>query len=100
MTSAAVQGSHPRQQPVGQGRRFLFAGTFAHALLTAGEPAFEVGFYAEHSLGSGTDATAIAYIEAIRSDGSRSFGAGTDTSIELASVKALLSALNRFHLDT
>ncbi len=69
---------------------------FASALRAAGEPGFEVQFYSEHSLGSGTDASAISYIQIQRADGSLRFGAGTDTSIELASVKAVLSALNRF----
>ena len=68
----------------------------ANALLEAGEPPFEVAFYAEHSLGTGTSASALAYIQVKRPDGSSRFGAGVDTSIELASVKALLSALNRF----
>jgi 2-isopropylmalate synthase len=67
------------------------------ALMAAGEPAFEVAFYSEHSLGSGTSASAVAYIQVKRPDGTTRFGAGTDTSIELASVKALLSALNRLH---
>jgi 2-isopropylmalate synthase len=70
---------------------------FANALVTTGEPAFEVTYYSQHSLGSGTDASAIAYIQILRPDGQTRFGAATDTSIELASVKALLSALNRLH---
>ena len=69
---------------------------FAQALQGAGELAFDVTFYAEHSLGVGTDASAIAYIQVRRGNGDTRFGAGVDTSIELASVRALLSALNRF----
>jgi len=65
------------------------------AIQNAGEPPFEVAFYSEHSLGTGSDASAIAYIQIRRTDGTSCFGAGVDTSIELASVKALLSALNR-----
>ena len=78
----------------GQGNGPLAA--LAHALLESGEPPFEVAFYAEHSLGTGTNASALAYIQVKRPDGSTRFGAGVDTSIELASVKALLSALNRY----
>lgn len=69
----------------------------ANALVSAGEPPFEVAFYSEHSLGTGTDASAIAYIQIRRPDGQTRFGAATDTSIELASVKALVSAINRIH---
>lgn len=79
----------------GQGNGPLDA--LSRALLQAGEPPFEIAFYSEHSLGEGTGASAISYIQVRRPDGSARFGAGVDTSIELASVKALLSALNRFH---
>lgn len=78
----------------GQGNGPLAA--FAVGLQGCGEPGFEVIFYSEHSLGAGTDASAIAYIQVKREDGQKRFGAGVDTSIELASVRALLSALNRF----
>lgn len=67
------------------------------ALMGAGEEPFEVVFYSEHSLGSGSDANAIAYIQIRHSVRGDWFGAATDTSIELASVKALLHALNRSH---
>lgn len=70
---------------------------FVDALIKAGEEPFEVAFYSEHSLGSGSDASAIAYIQIRHSTKGDWFGAATDTSIELASVKALLHALNRAH---
>ena len=41
------------------------------------------------------EASAIAYIQIRLADGSTRWGAGVDTHIELASVKAVLSALNR-----
>ena len=56
---------------------------------------FELVSYAEHSLGSGAEAQAIAYIQIRTSVDATFFGAATDTNIELASVKAVLSALNR-----
>lgn len=51
----------------------------------------EITHYSEHSLGSGAAAQAIAYIQV----NGKTFGAGVDTSIELASINAVLSALNR-----
>ncbi len=78
----------------GQGNGPLAA--FSEGLQKVGEQEFEVVFYSEHSLGAGTDASAIAYIQVKRKDGEARFGAGVDTSIELASVRALLSSLNRF----
>ena len=56
---------------------------------------FEISNYSEHALSSGETASAIAYIQIKTADGQTRWGAGVDTNIELASVKAVLSALNR-----
>jgi len=66
-----------------------------HGLTTTGVPRFEIVSYSEHALGSGEEAAAIAYIQIKTTDGRTRWGAGVDTNIELASVKAVLSALNR-----
>jgi 2-isopropylmalate synthase len=58
-------------------------------------PRFEISAYSEHSLSSGETAAAIAYIQIKTADGKTRWGAGVDTNIELASVRAVLSALNR-----
>lgn len=51
--------------------------------------------YSEHSLGEGSRARAAAYIQLEDSEGRRRFGAGVDTDIAYASLKALFCALNR-----
>lgn len=56
---------------------------------------FEITAYAEHALSSGEEAAAISYIQIKHADGKTRWGAGVDTNIELASIKAVLSALNR-----
>jgi 2-isopropylmalate synthase len=56
---------------------------------------FEIANYSEHALSSGEAAAAISYIQIKTADGKSRWGAGVDTNIELASVKAVLSALNR-----
>src|SRR5665213_928168 len=56
---------------------------------------FEITNYSEHALSSGEEAAAIAYIQIKSADGKLRWGAGVDTNIELASVRAVLSALNR-----
>jgi len=56
---------------------------------------FEINNYSEHALSSGETAAAIAYIQIKSADGKSRWGAGVDTNIELASVRAVLSALNR-----
>jgi 2-isopropylmalate synthase len=66
-----------------------------HGFSTAGVPRFEIVNYSEHALSSGEEASAIAYIQIKRADGKTRWGAGVDTNIELASVRAVLSALNR-----
>jgi 2-isopropylmalate synthase len=66
-----------------------------HGFGAAGVPRFEISNYSEHALSAGEEAAAIAYIQLRHSDGRTRWGAGVDTNIELASVKAVLSALNR-----
>ena len=66
-----------------------------HGFGAAGVPRFEISNYSEHALSAGEEAAAIAYIQIKHADGRTRWGAGVDTNIELASVKAVLSALNR-----
>jgi 2-isopropylmalate synthase len=66
-----------------------------HGFSTLGVPRFEIINYSEHALSSGEEAAAIAYIQIKTADGKARWGAGVDTNIELASVRAVLSALNR-----
>jgi 2-isopropylmalate synthase len=83
-------------QPVafsGEGNGPLAA--LVHGFGTLGVPRFEISSYSEHALSSSESAAAIAYIQIKHADGHTRWGAGVDTNIELASVKAVLSALNR-----
>ena len=68
---------------------------FVRALATTDLPKFDVLNYSEHSLGAGAEAKAVSYIQVKLERGSAYFGAGIDTNIELASIKAIVSALNR-----
>jgi len=68
---------------------------FVHALHQHGVPKFEVANFVQHALGAGTEASAISYIQLRLPGGGTRWGAGFDTNIELASIKAVLSALNR-----
>jgi 2-isopropylmalate synthase len=83
-------------QPVGfsgEGNGPLAA--LVHGFGSIGVPRFEISSYSEHALSSSESAAAIAYIQIKLADGKTRWGAGVDTNIELASVKAVLSALNR-----
>ena len=66
-----------------------------NAFVAQGQPRFEITNYSEHALSSGEEASAIAYIQIKHPGGKTIWGAGVDTNIELASVRAVLSALNR-----
>lgn len=83
-------------QPVefsGEGNGPLAA--LVHGFSTAGVPRFEITNYSEHALSAGEEASAIAYIQIKPAGGKSRWGAGVDTNIELASIRAVLSALNR-----
>ncbi|HMO69660.1 MAG TPA: alpha-isopropylmalate synthase regulatory domain-containing protein, partial [Novosphingobium sp.] len=54
----------------------------------------EVRDYAEHAMGSGSDARAAAYVECTGPDGKPVWGVGIDEDIATASVRAVLSAAN------
>jgi 2-isopropylmalate synthase len=87
-----------------QGREVEISGSgngpidsFAHAMEAAGWKDFKLTDFHEHAVGTGTATEAAAYIQIERRDGRRFFGAGMDTNINLAGLKALVSAYNRAH---
>ncbi|HEX4906077.1 MAG TPA: alpha-isopropylmalate synthase regulatory domain-containing protein, partial [Acidimicrobiales bacterium] len=67
---------------------------FVHALQSDLGVDVEVVDYSEHAITAGTDAQAVAYVEARSDDGIR-WGVAMDESITTASLKAVLSAVNR-----
>ncbi|NOZ68612.1 MAG: 2-isopropylmalate synthase [Deferribacteres bacterium] len=60
---------------------------------------FRLLSYHEHALDTGSDSRAVAYIQIEDMDGWIYWGAGIDTNIGIASINALLSALNRSFID-
>jgi 2-isopropylmalate synthase len=56
---------------------------------------FTLTSYHEHALNGGSSAKAAAYIEIKDPDGIAYWGTGVDTDIIIASIKAVLSSLNR-----
>jgi 2-isopropylmalate synthase len=55
--------------------------------------------YSEHAIGAGSDATAVAYVETQRPDGTVKWGVGQHESITTASFRAVVSAVNRQRTD-
>jgi 2-isopropylmalate synthase len=80
----------------GQGNGPISA--FVHALRRDLGIDIDILDYAEHALGAGEEATAVAYVEA-RSHGEVRWGVGIDPNITTASMKAVLSALGRLGVD-
>ena len=56
---------------------------------------FILNRYHEHALSVSSSSKAVAYIEILKEDGSVKWGVGIDTDIIVASIKAVLSSLNR-----
>lgn len=56
---------------------------------------FDVADYREHAMGTGANATAVAYVEIRLADGATLFGVGMDKNIVAASLRAVVSAVNR-----
>jgi 2-isopropylmalate synthase len=68
---------------------------FVKGLQKSAGISFALDKYAEHALTEGSDSKAIAYIAIKDQNGSEYFGAGIDANISIASIKAVISALNR-----
>jgi 2-isopropylmalate synthase len=80
-----------RVETVGNGN-----GPIAAFLEVVRERGFDISLYdyVEHTLSTGGDAQAAAYVE-LQIDGQRLWGVGIDGDISTASLKAIVSAVNR-----
>jgi 2-isopropylmalate synthase len=66
-----------------------------NALKTIGASDYEFISYDQHALSTGSDSRAIAYIQLRDKKGRTCFGVGTSKDIRKASLRALISAINR-----
>lgn len=67
---------------------------FVHAMEKAGLKNFKVTDYRSHAVRGGSDANAAAYVQLQHNDGRLIWGTGVDPSIEMAGLKALVTAWN------
>jgi 2-isopropylmalate synthase len=67
---------------------------FVHALEEAGLKNFKLTDYRSHAVRGGSDANAAAYVQLQGDDGRLIWGAGVEPSIEMAGLKALVTAWN------
>jgi 2-isopropylmalate synthase len=68
---------------------------FVDAMRKESGLAFDVADYREHAIGMGANAAAVAYVELRLVNGGNIFGVGIDKNIVTASLKAVLSGVNR-----
>lgn len=71
--------------------------SFVHALEGTGLKDFKVTDYRSHAVRGGSDANAAAYVQVQHADGRTVWGCGIDPSIEMAGLKALVTAWNLLH---
>ena len=68
--------------------------SFVHALESQGLKDFKVTDYRSHAVRGGSDASAAAYVQLQHDNGRLLWGSGVDSSIEMAGLKALVTAWN------
>jgi len=81
------------QTIVGEGNGPIDA--FVHAVQQGLGVQIDVVDYAEHAMGQGSEATAVAYVETTDGNGNVRWGVGTDPNIITASFRAVLGAYER-----
>jgi len=86
-----------------EGKRYAVAANgngpldaFVTAMKQTPAPKFNITSFHEHSVGSGSDTQAMAYVQITREDGSESWGVGRSSNVGRAGIAAVVSALN-FH---
>ena len=88
----SVRGSFVQLEARGNGP----IDAFFNALGQAGVEGYSFLSYSEHAISMGSDSQAVAYIQLRAPGGRRIYGVGTEHNINFASVKGILSAINRF----
>ena len=85
-----------------EGKTFTLTGegngpisALVHALESKGWANFSLKDYRSHALTAGSESSAAAYVSLQSKDGRTAWGCGVDANIELAGLKALVSAANR-----
>ncbi|MBQ6558868.1 MAG: 2-isopropylmalate synthase, partial [Clostridia bacterium] len=85
----------------GTERKYIGSGNgpldaFMSVLNTNFDLNLEIAGYNEHALQHGSSSEAIAYVGVRDTENKIYWGAGSDTNISTASIKAVVSAVNRF----
>lgn len=72
--------------------------TFKNALMSSGLIDITIMDYSEHAMSRGSQAKAASYLYVQRNNNDKkTYGVGTDSNITRASIKAIISAINRLY---
>lgn len=91
--SFEIEADGKRQTIMGTGNGLLDA--FIQALAAQMGRKVDIKSYSQHAATGGSGARAVAYVETSNGAWDSSFGVGIDTNIAIASMKAVLSSINR-----
>ena len=86
---------------VWEGKQYVIAGNgngpldaFVVALRQTPVPHFNISSFHEHSIGSGSDTQAMAYVEITKDNGQKVWGVGKSSNVGRAGISAVVSAVN------
>jgi len=84
-----------------EGKRYAVAANgngpldaFVSAMKQTPAPRFNITSFHEHSIGTGSDTQAIAYVQITKEDGQQVWGVGKSSNVGRAGIAAVVSALN------
>ena len=84
-----------------EGKKFAIAANgngpldaFVNAMRQTPAPRFNVTSLHEHSIGTGSDTQAVAYVQITKENGDQVWGVGKSSNVGRAGVAAIVSALN------
>ncbi len=84
-----------------EGKRYAIAASgngpldaFVSAMKQTPAPCFNITSFHEHSVGSGSDTQAMAYVQITKENGEQAWGVGKSSNVGRAGIAAVVSALN------
>lgn len=83
------------------GKRYVITATgngpldaFVAIMRRTSAPVFNISYFSEHSIGSGSNTHALSYVQITFQDGTTSWGVGKSSNVGRAGIAAVVSAIN------
>lgn len=93
---STVRVGGTERKVVGHGNGPISA--FFHGIQSIGYEGYALKDYTEHTISANADAEAAAYIQLEKGEGNRAYGVGTSSNSIKASIKAIISAINKLEV--